>query len=144
MLRWMFWEQYNHEPNIATLRFWLRCSGAGRTSTTSQRLQIPAKRAGGQAALKLMDEHLARPRLVRRRALTLADISLFAYTHVAGEPTSTFSAIRNVSAWLERIEGPARAMWRWTPDTALLARSGADGYIARQAGRSERGGPIYF
>ena len=66
MLRWMFWEQYNHEPNIATLRFWKDWIGHDNLSE-AQKLQIPLKREAGEAALKLMDDHLAGPRLVRRR-----------------------------------------------------------------------------
>src|SRR6478672_621450 len=58
MLRWMFWEQYNHEPNIATLRFWLRWVGPDKLNAL-QKMQVPVKRASGEAALKLMDEHLA-------------------------------------------------------------------------------------
>src|SRR5688572_26203262 len=57
MLRWMFFEQYNHEPNVATLRFWLHYLGEEALSP-EQRALIPAKRAAGEAALKLMDEHL--------------------------------------------------------------------------------------
>src|SRR4051812_6251742 len=58
MLRWMFWEQYNHEPNVATLRFWLAFVGEDRLSDL-QRAQLSAKKAAGEAALKLMDEQLA-------------------------------------------------------------------------------------
>src|SRR5688572_448829 len=58
MLRWMFWEQYNHEPNVATLRFWLSIVGEADL-TELQRAQLPGKRAAGEAALALMDEHLA-------------------------------------------------------------------------------------
>ena len=66
MLRWMFWEQYNHEPNVATLRFWHGWVGEANL-TDAQRAQLPAKRAAGEAALALMDEHLAGQRLLRRR-----------------------------------------------------------------------------
>ena len=58
MLRWMFWEQYNHEPNVATLRFWMKWLGPDKLNDL-QRLQMPGKRTAGNAALKLMDEHLA-------------------------------------------------------------------------------------
>src|SRR3954447_15799698 len=58
MLRWMFFEQYNHEPNVATLRYWLVYLGLERL-TDAQRAQMPAKRDAGEAALTLMDEHLA-------------------------------------------------------------------------------------
>src|SRR3954470_4563934 len=52
MLRWMFFEQYNHEPNVATLRFWLAFLGEDNLSD-AQRAQLPAKRTAGDAALKL-------------------------------------------------------------------------------------------
>src|SRR5690348_16734004 len=54
MLRWMFWEQYNHEPNIATLRFWMHSLGSENLDDL-KRLQMPTKRQAGNAALKLMD-----------------------------------------------------------------------------------------
>ncbi len=82
MLRWMFWEQYNHEPNVATLRFWTAFVGEAGLSE-SQRAQMPAKRTAGEAALKLMDEHLAERDWFAGDRLSLADIALYAYTHVA-------------------------------------------------------------
>ena len=103
MLRWMFFEQYNHEPNIATLRFWLAYVGADNLSD-AQRGQIEAKKAGGDAALKLMDEHLAgRDYLVGGR-LSLADIALFAYTHVAEEGGFDLALYPAVQAWLALVE----------------------------------------
>ena len=103
MLRWMFFEQYSHEPNVATVRFWLAYVGEAAL-TDAQRTQIPAKRAAGEAALKLMDEHLAtRPFFVGDR-LTLADIALYAYTHVAEEGGGfTLADFPHVGAWLARI-----------------------------------------
>src|SRR6185436_15988550 len=71
MLRWMFWEQYNHEPNIATLRFWNGWVGL-ENLTDAQRAQLPAKRAAGEAALKLMDEHLAGKEFLVGETATLA------------------------------------------------------------------------
>ncbi len=68
MLRWMFWEQYNHEPSVATLRFWLRYIGIDAL-TDAQRIQISPKREAGLAALDLMDKHLASKEMVRRRPL---------------------------------------------------------------------------
>src|SRR3954453_7788745 len=58
MLRWMFFEQYNHEPNVATLRYWIVYLGLERL-TDAQRAQMSPKRAAGEAALELMDKHLA-------------------------------------------------------------------------------------
>lgn len=103
MLRWMFWEQYNHEPNIATLRFWLAFVGE-ESLTEQQRAQIPAKRIGGTAALALMEQHLqGRDWLVGLNP-SLADICLFAYTHVAHEGGFDLSAYPAVAAWVSRVE----------------------------------------
>lgn len=102
MLRWMFWEQYNHEPNIATLRFWLQHVGVDGLSE-AQRVQIPAKRLAGDAALKLMDDHLATRAYFVAERLSLADIALYAYTHVAEAGGFDLSVFPNVQAWLERV-----------------------------------------
>ncbi|HYI48642.1 MAG TPA: glutathione S-transferase family protein [Allosphingosinicella sp.] len=103
MLRWMFFEQYNHEPNIATLRFWRGWVGEANLSD-AQRAQIPAKRAAGEAALALMDAHLARRDWLVGAGPTLADIALYAYTHVAGDGGFALAGYPAVQAWLERVE----------------------------------------
>jgi glutathione S-transferase len=102
MLSWMFWEQYQHEPNIATLRFWMGWVGLDRL-TDLQRQQIPMKRKLGNEALKLMDEHLAGRDWFVGDAMSLADICLFAYTHVADEADFDLALYPNVIAWMERI-----------------------------------------
>jgi len=97
----LFWEQYNHEPNVATLRFWFGWVGEANLSEV-QRVQLPAKCAAGEA-LALMDEHLAaRPYFVGESS-TLADIALYAYTHVAEGGGFRLGDYPNVSAWLDRI-----------------------------------------
>ncbi len=103
MLRWMFFEQYNHEPNVATLRFWLRFVGEANLSA-EQRGQIMAKRAAGCAALELMDEHLATRQFMCGDAVTLADIALFPYTHVAEEGGFGLGDYPNLQAWIARVE----------------------------------------
>ena len=103
ILRWMFFEQYNHEPNVATLRFWLAFVGEEKLGE-HQRAMLPAKREAGEAALKLMDEHLARQHFLVADGLTLADIALYAYTHVAGEGGFDLDAFPAVTSWLRRIE----------------------------------------
>ena len=102
MLRWMFFEQYNHEPNIATLRFWKDWVGFDRL-TEAQRLQIPLKRQAGTAALKLMDERLADRDWLVGDGISVADICLFAYTHVADEADFDLALYPAVVAWMERI-----------------------------------------
>lgn len=102
MLRWMFWEQYSHEPNIATVRFWRRWVGEANLSDL-QRAMLPAKIAAGHAALALMDAHLGRSAFLVGDALTLADIALYAYTHVADEGGFDLQPYPNVRAWLARV-----------------------------------------
>lgn len=107
MLRWMFWEQYNHEPNVATLRFWLAFIGEAGLSE-AQRAQIPSRRAAGDAALALMNQHLAGRDWFVGAAVSLADIALFAYTHVASEGGFDLGAYPAITAWLARMEAVPR------------------------------------
>ena len=102
MLHWMFFEQYSHEPNIATMRFWIGYLGEDRL-TDVQRAQMDGKRAAGHAALRLMDEHLSGRRYLVGEGLTLADIVLYAYTHVAGEGGFSLADYPEVLRWLETV-----------------------------------------
>lgn len=113
VLRWMFWEQYNHEPNVATLRFWYRWIGEANFSDV-QRANLPGKRAAGDAALALMEEHLATRRWLVGVAPTLADIALYPYTHVAKDGGFALDCYPNVQRWIERVE----AMPGWVAMTA--------------------------
>ncbi len=113
MLRWMFWEQYNHEPNIATLRFWLGWVGAANFSDF-QKIALPMKREAGLAALKLMDEHLAGRDWFVGTAPSLADICLYAYTHVAEDGGFVLGDYPAVQAWIARVE----ALENYIPITA--------------------------
>ena len=81
VLQWMFFEQYSHEPTIAVARFWLAYSGEPeRFERQRDRLH-----AGGYAALDAMEKHLRERSFLVGEAYTIADISLYAYTHVAHE-----------------------------------------------------------
>jgi glutathione S-transferase len=102
MLRWMAFEQYNHEPNVATLRFWLAFVGEAGLSE-AQKAAIPARRAGGEAALGVMDEHLRERRFFVADRFTLADVALYAYTHVADEGGFDLARWPAVQAWLARV-----------------------------------------
>ena len=104
MLRWMFFEQYNHEPNVATLRHWLRYVGE-RNLTEAQRGQIMAKRAGGEAALQLMEEHLSARSWLVGGKVSLADIALYAYTHVCEAGGFRLDDYPAVCRWLDRMTG---------------------------------------
>lgn len=104
MLRWMFFEQYSHEPNIATLRFWLLFLGESNLSE-QQRDQIMTKRIGGEAALELMDRHLHARDWFVGGAASLADISLYAYTHISEAGGFRLMDYPNICAWLQRVAG---------------------------------------
>lgn len=107
MLRWMFWEQYNHEPNVATLRFWLAFIGEDKLNDL-QRTLLPVKREQGEAALALMDRHLRERDWFVGHSLSLADIALYAYTHVAGDGGFRMADYPQVCAWMERIAAHPR------------------------------------
>src|SRR3546814_3925860 len=75
MLRWMFFEQYHHEPNVATVRYWLTMVGKDALSEL-QRSMIPGKRLAGEAALQQMEDHLSLNNWFVGDAASLADIEL--------------------------------------------------------------------
>lgn len=102
MLRWMFFEQYSHEPNIATLRFWRYYIGEANLSE-QQRAQIGPKRAAGEEALEVMDRHLAGREWFAGNGPSLADIALYSYTHVAEAGGFRLAEHVHVCAWLDRV-----------------------------------------
>ena len=102
MLRWMFFEQYNHEPNVATLRFWLHFVGEANLSE-QQRGQIMAKRVAGCDALSVMNDHLEGRDWFVGEGVSLADIALYAYTHVAEQGGFGLGDYPAIKAWLERM-----------------------------------------
>src|SRR5260221_13798512 len=99
VLQWLFFEQYSHEPYIAVARFIIRF--LGRPEKFESKLQ--EKMAPGYAALQVMEEHLARRRFFVAERYTIADIGLYAYTHVAHEGGFDLSPYPAVRAWLERV-----------------------------------------
>lgn len=107
MLRWMSWEQYNHEPNVATMRFFKAFVGS-ENLTEAQKASIPFRIAAGDAALKLMDDHLAKHDFFVGSGFTLADIALYAYTHVAAEGGFDLSRYPAIQRWLASISNLPR------------------------------------
>ena len=98
VFQWLFFEQYSHEPYIATSRFWLLHKPEGPERTAA----LAARRDGGWAALRVMEGHLAhRPFLVE--SYSLADVALFAYTHVADEGGFSLDEFPHIRAWLDRV-----------------------------------------
>ena len=102
MLRWMFFEQFSHEPAIATLRWWISYVGVENLSE-EQKFLMPIKRRQGEEVLGIMDQQLAARKFFVAGKLTLADIALYAYTHVAGEGEFELARWPNVKAWCERV-----------------------------------------
>ena len=101
-LRWLFWEQYNHEPNVATLRFWFSWIGE-ENFNEFQRAALPLKRAAGLDALKLMDDHLAKRDYLVADRFGVADIVLYPYTSTCEEGGYRLADYPAVQAWLERV-----------------------------------------
>lgn len=102
MLRWMFWEQHKHEPSIAEMRFFYLYLGK-ENLTDEQRAGIAARVDTGEAALSLMADHLATRDFMLGDQFTLADIALYAYTHVAEEGEFNLSRWPAVQQWLDRV-----------------------------------------
>ena len=99
-LQWMFFEQYSHEPNIAVARFWKHYLPR---LTPLQEMDLPERMKKGYAALGVMEQHLARNQFFVGGQYGLADIALYAYTHVAGEGGFNLDNFPHVSAWLARV-----------------------------------------
>jgi glutathione S-transferase len=99
VLQWMFFEQYSHEPQIAVARFWLAYSDNPERHAE----QLPERQAGGYRALDAMEGHLASRMYFVGERYSIADISLYAYTHVADEGGFDLSGYPAVKAWLERV-----------------------------------------
>jgi glutathione S-transferase len=103
VLQWMFFEQYSHEPNVATPRYIIRHLGRDHVRAS----ELPMRIERGHQALKVMETHLAsRPFFVADR-YTIADIALYAYTHVAPEADIDLSPYEAVRAWLARVASQA-------------------------------------
>jgi glutathione S-transferase len=97
VLQWLFFEQYSHEPYIAVARFWAL---AGITPSDEER---EFKARGGKRALHAMESHLADHEFLVRERYSIADIGLYAYTHVAPEGGFELAPYPAIRAWLDRV-----------------------------------------
>jgi glutathione S-transferase len=104
VLQWMFFEQYSHEPYVATPRFILRHLPAD----SPRRAELPRRLEQGRAALAVTDSHLKGRRFFAAERYTIADMALYAYTHVAHEAQLDLAPYANVRSWLSRIAGQPR------------------------------------
>ncbi len=99
ILQWMFFEQYSHEPYIATSRFIIKYLG----NPPAKQSDLQQKKAGGESALQVMDQKLSKSDYFAGDRFTIADIALFAYTHVADEGGFDVSPYSGVVDWIKRI-----------------------------------------
>lgn len=98
VLQWMFFEQYDHEPNIAVARYLLHVADADPDPEL-----IAAKQAGGKRALTAMERHLADHDFLVGDKYTVADIALYGYTHVVDEAGLSLEDYPGVARWVERV-----------------------------------------
>ncbi len=100
VLQWLFFEQYSHEPNIATSRFWISILGKAEEYRTA----LEQKRQLGYAALLVMEKHLTSHTFFVGDRYSITDIALFAYTHVAHEGGFDLTKFPAIQSWLERVK----------------------------------------
>jgi glutathione S-transferase len=98
VLQWMFFEQYKHEPAIAVVRFWVSV-----LDDPPPTADIEARRTTGHAALDVMERHLSHHEYFVSERFTIADIALYAYTHVAPEGGFDLQPYPAVRSWLDRV-----------------------------------------
>lgn len=104
VLQWLFFEQYSHEPFIATSRFWISYLGKAEEYKEA----LAQKRAPGYAALAVMEQHLQKHNFFVSEQYTIADIGLFAYTHVAHEGNFDLTQFPAIQTWIKKVEFQAR------------------------------------
>lgn len=109
ILQWMFFEQYSHEPYIATVRYWVKFLGKAREWSD----KIAEAQIKGHAALGVMEQQLRKTPFLAGAEYSIADIALYAYTHVAGDGGYDLHVYPATQSWLARCEA--------TPDFFKMA-----------------------
>jgi glutathione S-transferase len=99
VMQWLCFEQYSHEPNIATVRFWI----STLQQAEQKREAIEQKQVLGYIALEVMEQHLSQHNYFVGERYSIADIALYAYTHVADEGNFNLSKFPAILAWFDRI-----------------------------------------
>jgi glutathione S-transferase len=118
-LQWMFFEQHSLEPNIGAAYFWLKLVKGGREL---QRHALDDWMEEGYRALAVMDKHLQKNAFFAANRFTIADIALYAYTHLAHECDYDLHAFPAVRAWVARIAGePGHVPMEWSPEASVAA-----------------------
>ncbi|MEQ1944002.1 glutathione S-transferase family protein [Mesorhizobium sp. VNQ89] len=111
--QWLFFEQYSHEPYIAVRRALLTFPNR-KADATPERLEATMER--GNKALLVMEMRLSEASFFAGETLSVADVALYAYTHVAAEGGFDLSAYPAVTDWLGRVESdPGHVPMDWLP-----------------------------
>ena len=100
VMEWLFFEQYSHEPYIATVRFWVKY--LKKQDEWKEKIGETMKK--GYAALGVMETQLAKTAFLAGGAYSIADIALYAYTHVADEGLYDLASYPAINAWMSRVE----------------------------------------
>ena len=112
--QWLFFEQYSHEPNIAVARSWLHLIPEGRARLGEE--ELAALHGRGHMALRVMEHRLRETSWLAGSAYSIADIALFAYTHVAGEGGFDLDPYPRILGWLDRVrQTPGFVPMDWRP-----------------------------
>ena len=118
-LQWMFFEQHSLEPNLGAARFWLTMVKGGRDL---QWYSLEDWMEKGYQALSVMEKHLERHSYFTAGRYTIADIALYAYTHVAHESDFDLTGFPAIRAWLKRVAGdPGHVAMDWHPAAVAIA-----------------------
>ena len=118
-LRWMFFEQNSIEPTIGAAYFWLSLVRGGRELKMHA---IEAWSEAGYQALGVMEEHLETHRFFAADRYTIADIALYAYTHIANTGDFDLTGFPAIRAWLKRVaDQPRHVGMAWSPAPLALA-----------------------
>jgi len=97
VLQWMFFEQYSHEPYVAVPRFWLTKGIDVDPETLAERQRV------GYLAFDALEGHLAGAEYLVGERYSIADVALYAYTHVAGEGGFDLAPYPAIRGWLDRV-----------------------------------------
>lgn len=100
VMQWLFFEQFSHEPHLATSRYWISILGKAE----EYQEELANKQKLGYAALKVIEKHLSKHDFFVGNKYTIADIGLFAYTHVADEGNFDLTRFPAILAWIERVK----------------------------------------
>ena len=114
VMQWLFFEQYYVEPTIGTLRFWVLTN-----KVKANEALAAGKRGAGERALDALERHLSRHSFLANDSYSIADIAVFAYSHLAADAQFDLSSRPSLVRWIERVKGQSTALpkvYPYTPD----------------------------